>query len=109
MIIQPLQSQPLATVLAGQGRIQGHEIQGGRGGTPVPRAPASQEARAAARAELLSADAPAGTDPMLWSVLTGEERAFFARARALGHVTYGPGASHPTAQAPRGGRVDVRV
>lgn len=108
MTIQPLQSQPLAKTLSGQGRIQGPEIQGGRG-TAAARGPAPQEARAAARTELLSADAPAGTDPMLWSVLTGEERAFFARARALGHVTYGPGASHPTAQAPRGGRVDVRV
>ena len=31
----------------------------------------------------------AGTDPALWSVLSGEERAFFAKAGAMGPLTYG--------------------
>jgi len=106
MTIPPLQSRPLPPAPSGQGRLQGQELQGGRAAA-APRGAAPQEARAAARSELLSADAPAGTDPKLWSVLTGEERAFFARA--LGQVTYGPGASHSTAQVPRGGRVDVTV
>jgi hypothetical protein len=56
-----------------------------------------------------SAEAPAGTDPSLWSVLTAEERAFFARAHALGEVTYGPGTRPRSAGLPLGGRIDVKV
>jgi hypothetical protein len=37
----------------------------------------------------LSVEAPAGTDPELWSVLTADERSFFAKASALGPLTYG--------------------
>ena len=36
----------------------------------------------------LPAEAPQGTDPELWSVLTGEERAFFAKAAQSGPLTY---------------------
>lgn len=54
-------------------------------------------------------EAPEGTDPMLWGVLTSEERSFFARARAMGQVTYGPGNRSVAAGVPRGGRIDVRV
>jgi hypothetical protein len=57
---------------------------------------------------------PEGVDPALWSVLTGEERAFFAQQAAAGPLTYGrmgitpatPAASIPVA---RGGRLDIRV
>ena len=55
-------------------------------------------------------EAPAGTDPELWSVLTADERAFFAKAGAMGPLTYGRMAS--TAATPpvaRGVRLDVRV
>lgn len=76
------------------------------GHTRAPQAPAP---RAAARAhETVPAEAPAGTDPMLWSVLTSEERSFFARARAMGQLTYGPG-SRAHGGLPTGGRIDVRV
>jgi len=57
------------------------------------------------------AEAPPGTDPALWSVLTSDERAFFARTAALGPLTYGrlKAASQPVAPAPRGVRLDVRA
>ena len=54
-------------------------------------------------------EAPPGTDPMLWSVLTAEERTYFARTRALGQITYAPGTGGHNAGLPRGGRIDVRV
>ncbi len=54
--------------------------------------------------------APPGTDPALWSVLTTEERAYFARAHALGPLTYRPGATDtPASPSVRGGRIDIRV
>jgi len=58
----------------------------------------------------LSDAPPPGTDPALWRVLTTEERAFYAKAQAMGPLTYRPGtASSPTAPPVRGGRLDVRV
>lgn len=59
----------------------------------------------------LPVEAPAGTDPELWSVLSAEERTFFARAGAMGPLTYGQRLSAPQSGAPmvRGGRLDVRV
>ncbi len=57
------------------------------------------------------AEAPAGTDPALWNVLTTEERAFFSKSAALGPLTYGKikNATMPTPPAMRGGRLDVRA
>jgi hypothetical protein len=55
---------------------------------------------------------PAGTDPALWSVLSGEERAFFAKSGAMGPLTYGRALRDMNvAQMPasRGGRLDVKV
>lgn len=55
---------------------------------------------------------PPGTDPALWSVLSGEERAFFAKAGAMGPLTYGRALSElKSAQLPvaRGGRLDVKI
>jgi hypothetical protein len=55
---------------------------------------------------------PPGTDPALWSVLSGEERAFFAKAGAMGPLTYGRAlAEMKSAQLPvaRGGRLDVKI
>jgi hypothetical protein len=58
-------------------------------------------------------EAPPGTDPALWSVLTAEERAFFARAASSGPLTYTKMMGQLNAPAapalPRGGRMDVRV
>jgi len=54
---------------------------------------------------------PAGVDPELWSVLTTEERRFFALTGARGSVTYEPGmgSARESGSAPRGSRIDVRV
>ena len=71
---------------------------------------AAQPALAEAAATLdasLSAEAPEGTDPALWSVLTSEERVYFARVQSLGPLTYGRGERAPA--LPRGGRIDVQV
>ncbi len=71
------------------------------------RAETGQQPRAVAS---LPSEAPSGTDPALWSVLTSEERQFFARAQALGPLTYGPDVGRTGADAAlRGGRVNVRV
>ncbi len=56
------------------------------------------------------AEAPRGTDPALWSVLTSEERAFFARARESGPLMYGRGSDGGALAGARvGGRIDVKV
>ncbi len=57
------------------------------------------------------AEAPPGTDQALWSVLTSEERAFFAKTASLGPLTYGriKASAQPVAPAPRGVRLDVRA
>jgi hypothetical protein len=93
-------------------------------GRPAVARPAAAPANAAALkpqqslaapSSSLPTDAPAGTDPALWSVLTTEERAFFAKAAASGPLTYGrvaAGMNNPLAQAApavRGGRLDVRA
>lgn len=63
---------------------------------PTPLPPAGAEA------------VPAGSDPALWSILTGEERVFFTRQAALGPIHYGPRNAAPAPDAPLGGRIDVR-
>ena len=74
-----------------------------------------QKARAAGLWNLavptLPADAPAGTDPKLWSILTSEERGFFAKSQAMGPLTYGrvmAARPQPDMPAVRGGRLDIR-
>lgn len=84
-----------------------------------PQAPLAGAAAGGAMGATLPAEAPAGTDPALWSVLTGEERAFFAKAAASGPLTYSrisagvnALAGTPMAQAggaARGARLDVRA
>ena len=61
--------------------------------------------------DLVPAEAPTGTDPALWKVLTAEERSFFARARSMGPLTYGPGSAraHELPSISQGGRIDVRA
>jgi hypothetical protein len=81
---------------------------------PVARPPTVQPAvevgkKTPAVASSDEAVAP-GSDPALWSILTSEERAFFARQAALGPLHYGPGArsTPPVSDGPLGGRIDVR-
>lgn len=59
-------------------------------------------------AEALTSAPPQGVDPSLWNVLTTEERAYFAKVRAMGPITYGP-AQSANRPAMRGGRIDVTV
>jgi hypothetical protein len=58
----------------------------------------------------LPAEPPVGTDPELWSVLSSEERVFFAKVGAMGPLTYGRVSTEMRAESsiPRGGRLDVR-
>ena len=77
-------------------------------------APASS--RGSIATPVLNAQAPAGTDPKLWSVLTSDERAFFMKTEASGPLTYGrvmsAGSESPSAPglpARRGARVDLRA
>ena len=58
----------------------------------------------------LPAQPPAGTDPELWAVLTGEERSFFAKLGAMGPLTYSRVMTTPNAPPTvRGGRLDIKV
>ena len=67
---------------------------------------------AQATAPQVPIQAPAGTDPELWSVLSADERVFFAKLGAMGPLTYGRVLSQtqqPVIPAARGGRLDVKV
>lgn len=75
--------------------------------TPTKTATPAKQAQSAVPTE-----APAGTDPALWSVLSSEERSFFAKSGATGPLTYGRAFSDMKTQqlpANRGGRLDVKV
>lgn len=82
----------------------------GPGRTPPVPQPAAESPPSREPSEDVPAEAPSGVDPALWTILTSEERRFFARSRALGPLTYGPrpGAASSVGPAP-GGRIDVRV
>jgi hypothetical protein len=80
---------------------------------PQPAAAPTKTAAPARPAQAaVPAEAPAGTDPALWSILSTEERAFFAKSGAMGPLTYGR-AFHDmkSSQLPanRGGRLDVKI
>lgn len=75
---------------------------------PTPKPAATGTAKST---QSVPAEAPEGTDPALWSVLSGEERAFFAKAGAMGPLTYGRAIREMTGVQPpaaRGGRLDVK-
>ena len=80
--------------------------------TSSPAAAASaRSAPTAAASTTLPVEAPAGTDPDLWKVLTASERTFFAKVGAMGPLTYGRvinEGQHNAAPAVRGGRLDIR-
>lgn len=71
----------------------------------------------------LPAEAPSGTDPELWGVLTSEERSFFAKSATSGPLTYGrvaagvqalqgntaAAATNAFGAAARGARLDVKA
>ena len=90
------------------GRTQGQQPATQRVPVQVPQqAPGSTKAT-----QSVPVEPPPGTDPALWSVLSGEERAFFAKAGAMGPLTYGRAVREmQAAQLPasRGGRLDVKI
>ena len=74
-----------------------------------PQRPAAPGFAAPAQSAL-PAQAPQGTDPELWSVLTTEERSFFAKVGTMGPLTYGRMMQTPNAPPSiRGGRLDIKV
>lgn len=82
----------------------------GQAARPEPTLRATPSVAAPA-ATPVPVEAPPGTDPALWSVLTSEERAFFARTASMGPLTYGAikNATLPAPPTIRGGRLDVRA
>jgi hypothetical protein len=80
----------------------------------APATVAAAQAKPAAANAVMSAQAPEGTDPALWSVLTSDERAFFSRVVTSGPLTYSKMAAASanratTMPAIRGGRIDFRA
>jgi hypothetical protein len=108
---------PVGRPATSQGTPAGIAPNGGAPNRATLERPAAPDRPAAARPSIASApstvppEAPAGTDPALWSVLTTEERAFFAKTATLGPLTYGKikNATLPAPPAMRGGRLDVRA
>ncbi len=116
---------PLSSTLGGYGHVQRPATDAARGNTVRPEqardggnaanvqrtgvAGATGIAQPAQRT--LTPNAPAGTDPELWSVLTAEERTFFAKVGSMGPLTYGRMTSNAPSAPPsiRGGRLDVKV
>jgi type II secretory pathway pseudopilin PulG len=93
-----------AGVASQQGLTQARTANALKPQTPIAGQGATQSA--------VPAEAPAGTDPALWSVLTTEERNFFAKTANLGPLTYSRFKEATTAQTPpaaRGVRLDVRA
>jgi hypothetical protein len=75
-------------------------------------APTQAPTNARSAQAALPSEPPPGTDPALWSILSGEERAFFAKAGATGPLTYGRAFNDmKAAQLPanRGGRLDIKI
>ena len=93
-----------AGVASQQGLAQARTANALKPQTPIAGQGATQSA--------VPVDAPAGTDPALWNVLTTEERNFFAKTASLGPLTYSRFKEATTAQTPpaaRGVRLDVRA
>lgn len=96
---------------------EGGESQVARGGGAQGSAASSSIAQGVGPRQMrglepatLPSEAPAGTDPELWSVLTTEERAFYARSQAMGPLTYGRGEVQRAQDSiGLGGRLDLRV
>jgi hypothetical protein len=104
-------STPLSLPLRDSGRTQTQ--QPATTGFQNPAAAAAQKTLVAKPAQQsVPAEPPPGTDPALWSVLSAEERGFFAKAGAMGPLTYGRAMREmKSAEMPasRGGRLDVKI
>jgi hypothetical protein len=113
---------PLSSTLGGYGQVQRPATDAARGN--AVRHEQARDSGAAANAQragttaiaqpaqrTLPPTAPAGTDPELWSVLTAEERTFFAKVGSMGPLTYGRMTTNAPSAPPsiRGGRLDVKI
>lgn len=93
-----------AGVASQQGLAQARTANALKPQTPIAGQGAAQS--------VVPAEAPPGTDPSFWSVLTTEERNFFAKTASLGPLTYSRFKEATAAQTPpaaRGVRLDVRA
>lgn len=107
-------AEPARTQNAGQNGLDraGLATQQARTANANALKPQTPIAGQGAAQSVVPADAPAGTDPAFWSVLTTEERNFFAKTANLGPLTYSrfKAATEPqTPPAARGVRLDVRA
>jgi len=112
-------SSSLQSLLAAREQLQtarpdATAAQAQRAATAAPAAANAASAKPAAASATLTATAPEGTDPALWSVLTSDERAFFSRVVTSGPLTYSKmaaaNANRPAAMPSiRGGRIDFRA
>lgn len=111
-LLAPLGRPAAPPTGAGAGLVRQAPTPTERPGVPAarPGAPAATPSITTAPSTV-PAQAPAGTDPALWSVLTTEERAFFAKSASLGPLTYSriKDAIMPAPPAARGIRLDVRA
>ena len=106
--VQPNRQQQPATPSAPDPRIDQRRASAT---VQAPKGTAAPNAATAATPSVPT-QAPAGTDPELWSVLSAEERVFFAKLGAMGPLTYGRVLSQSqqsSVPAARGGRLDVKV
>jgi hypothetical protein len=77
---------------------------------PTPKSPEPAQPNALADdGSDVPAEAPPGTDPVMWSVLTAEERLYFTRLHTLGPLTYGRRPAPAQAGVARGARIDRTV
>jgi hypothetical protein len=106
--VQPNKPQHPGTTSLPDARVDPRQAPNGLQAPRVPLAPNAAQAPAAA----VPTQAPPGTDPELWSVLSADERVFFAKLGAMGPLTYGrvlSQAQQSPVPAARGGRLDVKV
>ena len=104
-MLRPTHAEPRTRVENGQNG------QGVTAPTPAAPRPTREVPAAAEHAQTLPVEPPAGTDPELWSVLSAEERTFFARVGSMGPLTNGHLLSSARSDQPvmRGGRLDVKA
>ncbi len=111
IIPDPRTARPDGNAATGAGRAGAMPV---RSAPARPAAPAPQPPRLSIAQPGDTADvaAPEGTDPKLWSILTSEERSYFAKSAAQGPVTYARvmlgTQDQSLAPAMRGLRVDIR-
>lgn len=102
--------QPATRPADSQPAPRGLSVHGGAAPASVAPAAAPASSRTGSG---LPVQAPAGTDPALWSILTAEERTFFARQATSGPLTYFkvmmPDSTSSGMSASRGRRIDVRA